>query len=226
MTWIAGVALLATAGAYEVVEVTDGGSIAGVVTTQAAASTGTLPVTQDNSACGDTVPVEEIVVSGGKLANAVVYLDGIAAGAALKKAPAVLDQKQCRYVPHVQAMDKGAVLTTVNSDAVLHNTHSYLGGTRTVFNLALPDQGQRVDSTMRRAGMVTVGCDAGHDWMSAYIHVSEHPYYAVTGADGAFRLEQVPPGTHKLTVWHEKLGTKSVEVTVTAGAEQAAAFEL
>ena len=62
-----------------------------------------------------------------------------------------------------------------------------------------------------------VGCDAGHTWMTAYIAVFEHPYFAVTAADGSFRIGDIPGGTYKLVFWHEKLGRKVKKVTVTGG---------
>ncbi len=216
----------ASAAAYEATVVSGGGTVKGTVGTSASASTGTVPVTQDNATCGDSVPVQEVVVSGGKLANAVISIDGIETGAALKKAAAVLDQRHCIYSPHVLAMDKGAKLTAVNSDAIMHNTHSYLGGTRTVFNLAMPEEDQRIDIAMRRSGLVTVKCDAGHDWMNAYVHVFDHPYYAVTGADGSFSIPDLPAGTYTLKVWHEKLGEKTQEITVEAGGTVDVSFDL
>ncbi|MBW1881313.1 MAG: carboxypeptidase regulatory-like domain-containing protein [Deltaproteobacteria bacterium] len=201
-------------------------SVIGTITTQAAPSTETLEVTQDHPVCGDAVPSEVVVVADGKLANAVVFIDGIEVDPAPEPVEAVLDQVGCIYIPHVQALPVGSNITVVNSDDVLHNTHAFLGGSRTIFNLAMPQKDQRISRPLRRAGLVDVRCDAGHTWMSAYIYVFDHPYYAVTGGDGTYTLRDVPPGTYTLTVWHEKLETQSREITVAPDAPVQADFEL
>jgi len=201
-------------------------SVTGTVTTEAPPSTEMLEVTQDHPVCGDAVPSEEVVVKDGKLANAVVFLDGVTVETPPDPVEAVLDQKGCLYIPHVQAVPVGSTLTVVNSDDVLHNTHAYLGGERTIFNLAMPQKDQRIPRPLRRPGLVNVQCDAGHTWMSAYIYVFDHPWFAVTGPDGTYALRNVPPGTYTLTVWHEKLGTQSREITVSADAPVVADFEL
>ncbi len=67
-------------------------------------------------------------------------------------------------------------------------------------------------------------CDAGHTWMSAYIWVSKHPYYAVTDKSGKFEIADVPPGTYKLKAWHEALGTVEQTVTVAPKKEVSSDF--
>ena len=79
---------------------------------------------------------------------------------------------------------------------MLHNTHGYYGK-RTAFNLALPNQGQRIPTELTRPGTVRVDCDA-HGWMEGWIYVVDNPYYAITGADGKFTITDVPPGNYKL----------------------------
>ena len=83
-------------------------------------------------------------------------------------------------------------LDIVNSDPVLHNTHGFLDKL-TVFNVALPNQGQRIKRPLRKSGLVRVECDA-HGWMLGWIFVAENPYYAMTGKDGSFTIKDVPPG--------------------------------
>jgi hypothetical protein len=208
------------------IEVQPDVSVTGTITTQAAPSTEMLEVTQDHHICGDEVHSEVLVVEDGRLANAVVFIDGIEAQTPPEPVETVLDQVGCIYVPHVQAVPVGSSVTVVNSDDVLHNTHAFLGGRRTIFNLAMPQKDQRITRPLRRAGLVDLRCDAGHIWMAAYIYVFDHPYFAVTGADGTYALGDVPPGTYTLTVWHEKLGTQSREITVTSDAPVQADFEL
>ena len=104
----------------------------------------------------------------------------------------------------------------INSDPVLHNTHGFLGR-RTVFNVALPDQGMRIKKRLRRPGIVRVECDA-HGWMLSWIYAAENPYYAVTAADGTFTLTDVPPGSYTLVAWQEYTG--ALEIPVTVGAKE------
>ena len=75
----------------------------------------------------------------------------------------------------------------------------------TVFNVALPNKGQRIERPLKKAGLVRVECDA-HGWMLAWIYVAENPYYAVTSKDGRFTITDVPPGSYTLVAWQEYTG--------------------
>ncbi len=212
--------------AYQVIEVTDGGKITGVVTFKGKApKVKMLAIVKDADYCGKTTPDPRFEISGNKIMNVVVTLEGIEKGKkALPVEGAVLDNLDCVYEPHVQAVTKGTILTIVNSDPVLHNTHSYSGGTRTAFNLALPTKDQKIKKRLKRPGMYSNKCDAGHTWMTAYIWVSKHPYYAVTDKTGKFEIADVPPGTYKLKAWHEALGTVEQTVTVAPKKEVNSSF--
>jgi hypothetical protein len=89
-------------------------------------------------------------------------------------------------------------------------------GEETVFNTAFPEQVKPKTITLREPGIIEIGCDAGHDWMRAYVHVFEHPFFAVSAKDGSFHL-QVPPGRHTLRIWHEHYGTRTLPVEVGRG---------
>ena len=211
------------ASAYTGGPVQGGGAISGKVTYSGRAAAKKLPVTQDKAACGTTVASEVFVVgAGGALANVVVFVDGISAGKAAKRKRVILDQQKCKYVPHVQAALKKSKIELRNSDAILHNVHGVVGGRRNIFNVAMPMKDQRITKKLKKAGVVDVKCDAGHGWMSAYIYVFDHPYFAVTGKDGTFKLTDVPPGKYNVVAWHEKLGTKRASVTVSAAGATAA----
>jgi plastocyanin len=178
-----------------------------------------LQITRDQSSCGGAAPDETVVARDGKLANVVITVKGLPARAAPRAL--VLDQRHCRFVPHVLAGPVGSTLEIVNSDPVLHNVHGYQGQS-TAFNVALPVQRQRVTRKLDRPGAVKVRCDV-HGWMSAWVVVAEGPS-GVSGADGTFAIPDVPPGTWSVTAWHEKLGERSAQVTVPASGEAAVDF--
>ncbi len=201
---------------------TDGAAaaVSGRATYQGAApAPESLPVqSQHQAACGRTsAPSEELLVGGdGGLQNVVVTLVG-AEGKASPRADVVLDQEGCVYSPHVQAVPTGSTLTVVNSDDLLHNVHTYRD-TNTVFNIAMPIQGQRIPRQLDEPGVVSVKCDV-HSWMSAYVVVTDSKFHAVSDDTGAFTLEGVPAGTYTLRAWHESLGTVERQVTVPESGE-------
>jgi plastocyanin len=172
-----------------------------------------VPVLKDAQVCGREVADEKIVLgAGGGLANVVVWLKGAAPRRPGPTRGATLDQVACRYHPHVQAVTVGTTLALLNNDAVLHNVHATTDGGPvpvTVFNVAMPFKGENVPTVLRRPGAMSVRCDAGHAWMSAYIHVFDHPYFAVTDVEGRFTIKDVPPGRYTIEYWHEPLDEHS-----------------
>ncbi len=145
--------------------------------------------------------------------EALVYLQKVDKGKAWEKPgkPPEINNVKCDFQPHVQIIPVGDI-EIVNSDPVLHNTHGFLDKL-TVFNVALPNQDQRIKRPLRKSGLVRVECDA-HGWMLGWILVAENPYYGVTGKDGAFAIKDVPPGAYTLVVWQEFTGPVEVPVTV------------
>lgn len=179
-----------------------------------------LPVDRDQATCGQSSGDEALMVSGGKLQNVVVTVKGVPGWKPEPKA-VTLDQKQCRYVPHVQAASAGSTLRILNSDPVFHNVHAYQGA-KPSFNVAMPIRNMKRDVKLERPGVMHVKCDV-HGWMSAYVVVTEGPS-AVTAGDGVFVIPDLPAGTYDVTAWHEKLGEQTVKVTVPAAGRGAADF--
>jgi hypothetical protein len=206
--------------AYEVVAVTNGGTIDGVVTLSGAApGQAPIKISKNQDYCGQTIPDPAYTVAAnGGLANVIVYLKDITKGKAAPAEPVSLVNEKCMFSPRVQgAMVSGQVKIS-SDDPVLHNTHPQNAETNaTIFNVALPFKGFSVTKPLPGMPMmIKVKCDA-HEWMHAWIMELEHPYYATTGADGHFTIKDVPPGSYTLAVWHEAAGEKSAPVVVAAG---------
>jgi plastocyanin len=167
---------------------------------------------------GTQVQETYIVGSDGKtLGNVFVYVkDGL--GDYVFDTPteiAKIDQKECRYHPHVFGMRVGQPLEIVNSDPTLHNIHA-IPKNNQEFNNGQPIQGMKMNHTFTaKEVMVPFKCDV-HGWMNAYVGVLDHPYFAVTSEDGTFELKSLPPGTYTIEAWHEKLGATTQSVTIAA----------
>lgn len=210
-------------------EVPDAGVIKGSVRLAGVAPAAeTFRITKDANVCGESKEVGDLAVGrGNALAGVVVWIDGIASGKQVpeKSDPITLDQRGCVYVPRIQAARVGTRLVLLNSDPVLHNVHGYLDR-RTTFNVAMPVKDLRLTRTLSKPGVVDVRCDAGHTWMRAAVHVFEHPYFAVTGTDGSFAFDAVPPGKHKLVFWHERFGRVERDVEVPKGRDATVGVEM
>jgi len=174
--------------------------------------------------CGQEMPDESLLVAGdGGVANAVAVVRGVAGAAPGTRPEAAIDNLRCRFVPRVQVVSRGQVLRVRTSDPVLHNAHPVLVASPEVSlaNVALAIPGQTMDLTARLAAklpasgeaLVRLGCDV-HPWMRGWLVVLDHPYAAVTGADGHFAIADVPPGDYTVAVWHEVLGRMERPVTV------------
>jgi plastocyanin len=171
---------------------------------------------------------EGIVAKGGKLANVYVYVrDGLGNKVyAAPSEPAVLDQKGCRYVPHVLAAMTGQPVEFRNSDPTMHNVHMQptVGGNQQ-FDISQPPNG----GTMRHAFakpelMIPVRCN-NHPWMQAFLNVAPNPFFAVSGEDGHFTIQGLPPGTYTLVAVQEQLGQQQSTVTVPARGTATADFK-
>lgn len=137
--------------------------------------------------------------------------------------PVVLDQQRCEYVPHVLGIQVGQPLEIRNSDPLLHNIRAD-AEVNLAFNVGQPVKDMTTTKVFAtREVMVPVKCDV-HAWMHAHIGVLDHPFFAVTGGDGAFALEKLPAGTYTLEAWHETLGTTTTQVSVGEGESKDVTF--
>jgi hypothetical protein len=163
-------------------------------------------------------------VNGGKLRNVFVY---VKEGLPQRSWPAggdapVLDQDGCEYKPHVLGVRAGQDFVIKNSDGLLHNVNAK-PKTNRGFNVGQPTTMETKKQFSQAEVMVPVTCEV-HGWMQSYIGVVDHPYYAVTNEDGTFSIQGLPPGTYTVEAWHEKLGTKTMQVTVAAQETKQADF--
>jgi plastocyanin len=214
---------------YSATTVKDGGAISGVVSYSGAVPPARkVAIVKDHATCGKhATEVPAIRVdSAGRVTDAVVFLSDISRGKA-PEAPskaARIDQSSCEFKPHVQAVVARMPVEIVNDDPVAHNIKADQG-VATLFNVLQPSQGMKATRTFDRPGLVELRCNV-HDWMQGFVWVLPHPYFFVTGADGAFSLSDVPPGKYTLTVWQEHLGEQSFPVEVIAGKETTTKVEL
>lgn len=194
------------------------GSIKGAVVV-----TGQIPaqkkvdVTIDQYVCGTEKDAGDLLVSPRReLKNAAVWLENAPADAAAPPAPKVeMDQNGCVFIPRVVVVPAGGTVDFLNSDRLLHNIHA-TPKLNVSFNRTQPKD-RTIPVTFAKPEIVRINCDL-HSWMVGWVVVSAHPYYAITGADGQFSFDNLPPGKYDLHVWHERLGTAQASVTV--GAQQ------
>jgi plastocyanin len=170
---------------------------------------------------------DETVLIGksGGLANAFVYIQSGLEGKKFEPngEAVVLDQRGCMFVPRVVGIRTGQTLDLKNGDAVAHNVHPLPKNNRE-WNQEQAPQAPAVEHRFARPEiMIPVKCNI-HAWMHSYIGVVDHPYFAVTGADGTFEWKNVPPGDYTVAVWHEKLGLQEQQVHVAAAGSAALSF--
>ncbi len=137
--------------------------------------------------------------------------------------PVVLNQEGCRYEPHMFGIMANQPLKILNSDDTLHNIHSLAKNSKQ-FNLAMPRKGMELTKKFSDAEvMVRIKCDV-HPWMETWAGVMSHPFFAVTGDDGAFSLDGLPAGTYTVEAWHEEHGAQTQQVTVQDGEAKNVSF--
>lgn len=164
----------------------------------------------------EAVKAEEVTVnSNGTLKNVFVYVKTGLEGKTFDAptTPVTMDQKGCHYTPHIFGVQVNQPVEIVNSDSTLHNVHGMPKESKE-FNLGMPIQGMKLKRTFDKPEvMVKFKCDV-HPWMNAYIGVVPHPFFAVTGEDGTFKIENLPAGKYTLEAWQEKYGAQTQEITV------------
>jgi plastocyanin len=174
-----------------------------------------LEVTIDQYVCGTEKDAGDLLVSPLKeLRNAVVWLENPPASAAAAEPAAnkvEVDQNGCVFIPRVVVVPAGGTVDFLNSDRLLHNIHA-TPKLNVSFNRTQPKD-RTIPVTFAKPEIVRINCDL-HSWMVGWVVVAAHRYYAITGADGQFSFDNLPPGKYELHVWHERLGTAQASATV------------
>lgn len=203
---------------YRVIEVSNGGAVHGRVEIDGdvpASSAGSVAAAASQTPCGAGAADESIQHTGNTLANVVVWVSNAREGHALPiERRFEVVHENCRVFPRVQAVVVASTVNVRNQDAMVYRLSAVRDGnddTLAVFRLS--DVGQVVPSERiaKSPGLVALASDT-HSWARAWIAVFDHPYFAVTKADGTFRIDSLPPGKYELKAWHER-GQKVVDET-------------
>ena len=170
-----------------------------------------------------------VVGAKGELADVIVSLQGISGKSTGASAPPmVLDQKGCEYVPSIFAVQTDQKIIVKNSDPVLHNVHDIPGegsGNKEKNEAQLPNGPDLTFSFSKPENFLKFKCDV-HQWMFAWASVFDHPYFAVSGKEGTFKIANVPPGKYKIQAAHRKAGVVTQDVEVKEGDPTKADFTL
>lgn len=162
---------------------------------------------------------EDVIVgSSGGLKNVFVSVKSGLVGKpfAVPAGAVVLDQKGCMYSPHVWGVVANQTVRIRNSDPTLHNVHGIPASGNDEFNVGMPRQDMEITRVFKEAGAVRFKCDV-HPWMLSFGHVMTHPFFAVSDDNGAYAIENLPPGQYVVEAWQEKLGAQNATITVGEG---------
>jgi len=134
-----------------------------------------------------------------------------------KTEPFKLTQVNCEYDPHIIAIMEGQSVKILNGDDTNHNIH-FQPKKNAEENFSQPKKDTEVGKELKfvQEEPFKVKCDV-HPWMGAHVLVFPHPFFTVTGEDGAFTISGLPPGKYVVQAWHEKFGVQTMNVEVTSG---------
>jgi plastocyanin len=170
---------------------------------------------EERAVCAPDVMYDESLMIDGEtmgVSNVLVFLDRKPAVikpelVAPPETPAIFDQKNCRFIPHLFTVRVGQPVWVLSDDPIAHNTHTY-PGRNSPLNTGIKPNAREADAvrytyTRPENSPFTVTCDF-HSWMKAYHYTVDHPYFAVTDEKGTFRIEGLPAGEHEFNLWHER----------------------
>jgi plastocyanin len=188
-----------------------------------------IPILTDTPYCekhghAGHYPAEDYVIDPKTrgIRNVIVYLDSkeLRAWPTPPRQDVVIDNRNCRFEPHVNVSTVGSSVEVRNSDDVYHTTHLYHGSV-SVFNPGLKSKGDAERTVLNQPGNYIVKCDR-HGWMTAFLRVDRHPFHIVTSDQGRFTIREIPAGSYKVGMVHERLrfsvwDPEAVDVTIKPG---------
>lgn len=221
----------ATPTANAQIDPSTAGSVSGTIHFEGKAPTPIVIDMAQDPACNEDSKTpnmtEQYVVHDGRLANVFVYIKTGLDNRIYPptKTPVVLDQKGCRYTPHVIGTMVGQPVEFRNSDRTMHNVHIVPpGGDSSGFDISQAPMAGTEQHIFRNAGlMIPVRCN-NHPWMEAFLNIVNNPFFAVSNTEGTYKIRGLPPGTYTLVAVHEKLGTQSQQITIQSHKASAANF--
>jgi plastocyanin len=216
--------LTSSALAYQEGSVSNGGSISGKIT-----FSGKAPAPRMNSidkefqaVCGKKRASQDLLVGkSGGIQNVVVRITGIKSGKKWDIADEItIDQKGCKFAPHVTIFKPGATLVMLNPDGITHNMHTF-SRKNPAINKAQPKfkKEMKIEGKIKTPETIKLSCDIHKKWMVAWIIVADSPYIAVTDVSGSFKIDNVPAGNYIVDIWQEKLGSQTAKVSVKGGSD-------
>lgn len=231
---------------YEVIDVKDGATIRGHVRFSGLPlEDEVIKIDRDTEVCGTEKASQKYIISKGAVKNAVVWLEGLKKGKAVKPESLELAIKGCAVEPLVSIGFVGGKFVFRNEDPILHTIQLKLGleyhktlsqrpleDGATIYNIALPRKGMKIEKPIKEyhsfspeRGYIRIKSNA-HQWLRGYIFVFDHPYASVTDDNGFFNLDSIPPGEYKVMVWHEGLGLKEISISLKGGEKRDVEIDL
>ena len=205
----------ALAGEYQVIDVSDGGTLKGVALWKGEIpKVPPLKVFADMDTCGEKVdsPVLLIDPKTKGLRNVLVYLENIEKGKPAEqkywlhmgRSENEPRSRVCLFEEHVFPFVRTSDVALINFDPILHNPHFFTEKHASIFNIAMPTPNREIDKKILRARGVGIRfqCDV-HVQMNAWMAAFDHPYFALTDEQGNFEITGIPPGKYALVAWHE-----------------------
>lgn len=214
----------APSAAYTVVTVASPAMVSGTVRLKSPLAP--LPVVStgaDSAVCGPGIADSSVIAKDSTgLGNVVVWIEGLRSGKALPVERRLeLESLNCRLDPRVQGAVTGSGLNVLGHDEFRQHLRFIAAGdtaARTVVLLGRDEQVIPTNLPFASPGLVIVH-DADHAWPRAYLAVFDHPYFAITGPDGKFTIDGIPPGKYTLATWHERTGKHEQPIEVGAGGQ-------
>lgn len=191
--------------------------------------TGSIPPAREipNEPChkgaGPLLDETVVVNDNGTLKNVFVYISNAAPSSGASHPPALLDQVNCQYVPHVVGVQVQQQLRVRSSDPTIHNVH-YVPSKNPSKNLSMTQAGEETTVSFSSPEFIRVKCDV-HPWMTAHIGVFDTPFFATTGDDGTFTINGLPAGAYVVKSWHETYGVLEQTVNASEGPPANVEFE-